>query len=145
MIFITTGLSFNSGGIFHIDFLFVASKKNRRPSLVNTTDQGVPGTGILSTGLGPFLSSGLGGEAFTGVAMDTGPVPNLAATNASSSFSSTSIDSCSIFTSSTTSGFGSDKVAEVGGKTVASRARLGAGRGVGRRGKGTLAGTFEGT
>ena len=145
MIFITTGLSFNSGGIFHMDFLFVASKKNLRPSLVNTTDQGVPGTGILSTGLGPFLSSGLGGEGFTGVAMDTGPVPNLAATNASSSFSSISIDSCSILTSSTTSGFVSDEAVEVGGKTVASRARLGAGRGVGRRGKGALAGTLEGT
>lgn len=143
MIFITTGLSFNSGGIFHIDFLFVASKKNFRPSLVNTTDQGVPGTGILSTGLGPFLSSGLGGEGFAGVAMGTGPVPNLAATNASSSFSSISIDSCSILISSTTSGFVSGEVVEVGEKTVASSARLGAGRGVGRRGKGALAGTFE--
>ena len=95
----TSVLCISSGGSFQNDFRLVASKKNCFLSLVNTIDHGVPATGTLSIGCGPFLSSILRGGILRG--RETagggggGPVPNLAATSASSSFSPVSMGSTS--------------------------------------------------
>lgn len=55
-IFSKSSLPTRSPGTLHTDMWFVALKKKVRSSLLHTTDQGVPGTGMLAMGRGPLES-----------------------------------------------------------------------------------------
>ena len=103
----TSGLFFNSSGFSQTEVLVLGLKKKTRPSPVQTTHHGVPGTGVLETGR--LLSLGFSSFSF-GCSL------------AGSDFSSSVLFASSFFVSvatATTGATGCTTGAATGGRTPA--------------------------